>query len=634
MEQAIDSQLQPGASRRRIVLVLTAVLAVVGSWMAYVSWPTARKVSLQQIDTGSPYKNVRLGVKYLGDEACIRCHAEITESYRRHPMGRSLSPIVSSPAPRGDSTGGRPLFEAQGFEYAVENRDGHVIHKESRRDASGRTIAQNEGEVRFTVGSGRFGFAYLIERDGFLFQSPIAWYARAQRWNLPPGYQNTNAHFDRPIMSACLFCHANRTEPVEGTANRYRQPIFQGHAIGCERCHGPGELHVNRPKTVDGRDLTIVNPAALEPSLRDAVCQQCHLNGQRRVLRAGRRDEDFRLGLPFHRFWTVLERPTSAAENRFVGQFEQMHQSRCFKESQGKLGCISCHDPHRLPEPEAKVAYFRDRCLECHSDRGCSLPVSSRTVQGQADDCVRCHMPRLSGSNIIHVAETNHRIPRQRDEEDRSPIPDEGPRDSRPTWVNFHRDLMNDRDLKEAERDVSLIVCREGPEGAALALPALEAALEVRPDDVPAWEAKGFALDLLRRGEDGLGAFRKALAIEPHRESSLTGAAYVAAQAGHRDDSIAYWQRAIAINPWRSDYRAELATVYFQSRDWRGAASACREALRLNPANLEVRRLLVRCELRLGDPQAARAEFEALMAFDPPDRDELLRWFTPSLKAR
>ena len=129
------------------------------------------------------------------------------------------------------------------------------------------------------------GIAYLIERDEFLFQSPIAWYARAQRWDLPPGYQKSNRHFDAPIHSACLFCHSNRSEPVAGTANRYRPPFFAGHAIGCERCHGPGELHAADPILVGGRDLTIVNPAALEPELRDAVCQQCHLNGQKRVLR-------------------------------------------------------------------------------------------------------------------------------------------------------------------------------------------------------------------------------------------------------------------------------------------------------------------------------------------------------------
>ena len=75
--------------------------------------------------------------------------------------------------------------------------------------------------------------------------------------------------------------------------------------------------------------------------------------------------------------------------------------------------------------------------------------------------------------------------------------------------MNFHRDLMDDRDRDEAERDIGLIVCRDGPEDAALGTAVARAALEARPDDVPAWEAKGFALGLLRRGEEGLDAFRR-----------------------------------------------------------------------------------------------------------------------------
>ena len=51
------------------------------------------------------------------------------------------------------------------------------------------------------LGSGRQGASYLIDRDGFLFQSPISWYAQQRRWDLSPGYQKTNAHFDRVIVS-------------------------------------------------------------------------------------------------------------------------------------------------------------------------------------------------------------------------------------------------------------------------------------------------------------------------------------------------------------------------------------------------------------------------------------------------
>jgi tetratricopeptide (TPR) repeat protein len=193
---------------------------------------------------------------------------------------------------------------------------------------------------------------------------------------------------------------------------------------------------------------------------------------------------------------------------------------------------------------------------------------------------------------------------------------------------------MDDRERAEAERDVGVALCRTGVEGAAVALPLLEEALAARRGDVIAWEAKGFALGLLRRGQEGLDAFRTALTVEPNRESALTGAAYLAAQAGQPEEAVDYWRRAIAISPWRSDYRAELAPLYFQIRDWRAAADACRAALGLNPNNVEVRKLLVRCYLRLGNPQAARTEFETLMGFDLPDREDLLRWFAPLTRPR
>ena len=245
------------------VLLLAAVLtAILGPRAALVKPRTSRTISARRWDASSPYKNTLPGVKYVGDKACTHCHAEIAETYRQHPMGRSLSPIATATVTGGDERNGRPLFEDQGLEYSIERRDGRVIHKETRRNSSGRIIARNEGEVQYVLGSGRRGLTYLIDRDGFLVESPITWYSQAGRWGLSPGYEEMNYHFDRPVQAACLFCHANRIEPVVGgTLNRYRPPIFQGHEIGCERCHGPGELHVAHPEIIGGKDMTIVNPA-------------------------------------------------------------------------------------------------------------------------------------------------------------------------------------------------------------------------------------------------------------------------------------------------------------------------------------------------------------------------------------
>jgi tetratricopeptide (TPR) repeat protein len=639
MEPASDFPPHGETRPRRWIWLAAAVLALLGLATTILCWrhvPARESARARAALSSSPYLNTRPGVKYLGDAACLGCHANLGASYRRHPMGRSLYPITPANAAAVAGNPSAVLFEADGLKYSIENRNGHVIHLETRRSTSGQLVAQKEAEVHYVLGSGRQAVSYLIEQDGFLFASPINWYPRAKRWDLAPGYEKRNLHFTRPVSAECLFCHANQFDPVAGTVNRYQQPIFRGYAVGCERCHGPGELHVRRPAETNGPDMTIVNPAALKPALRDAVCEQCHLNGPQRVVRIDRQNEDYRPGLPFHEFWTVLDTFGGAGEQRFVGQVQQMHESRCFRASKGALGCISCHDPHRLPEPGDQVTYYRRRCLECHADKGCSLATADRLKQSRDDDCVSCHMPSARSSDVIHTAITDHRILRRVSQPDRVPAAGSPPSGGQGHMVVFHRDQMNEHERAEAQRDVGvgLAVSYESTESAAEALPLLEAALLKRPDDVAAWESKGIVLGRLRRRDEALAAFRKALAREPNRESTLMHAAYQATFAGKRDDAIAFWRRAIAINPWREIYHAELAVLLSQVRDWRGAADASRAALGLNPARIQTRQLLVRCELYLKNPEVARNELQTLLGFDPPNRDELIRWLAPLVPAQ
>ena len=289
--------------RRRVELVVAGTLvaaALAASWIAWRAPATATGprswicalvgrsgARAFGLAAESPYRNARPGVKYVGDATCVRCHAEISETYRRHPMGRSLGEVRSVTIPGQDSLPS-PLFQAQGLEYSVERRGDRVFHTEIKREAGGRVVARNEAEARYVIGSGEQAMAFLLERgDGYLFESPITWYSGKRKWDLSPGYEKDNVHFERFVKPTCLFCHSNQFDHVEGTENRYRQPIFQGHAIGCERCHGPGELHVRKPEQIGDEPPNIVNPASLKPELREAVCQQCHLQGDIRVVRDG-----------------------------------------------------------------------------------------------------------------------------------------------------------------------------------------------------------------------------------------------------------------------------------------------------------------------------------------------------------
>ena len=111
-------------------MVLMAARGVVGSATEY-----------PPVVVDSPYANTHPGVRYVGDAACIRCHAEIGQTYRQHPMGRSLAPIDAATTLGDNDSDGRVLFQAGGLDYSIEHRDGRVYHQETRRDASGRVIA-------------------------------------------------------------------------------------------------------------------------------------------------------------------------------------------------------------------------------------------------------------------------------------------------------------------------------------------------------------------------------------------------------------------------------------------------------------------------------------------------------------
>jgi len=614
------------------LLLTAALLAVTGITPGeLLTWQTARTVTASELAARSPYKNTRPGVRYVGDESCVRCHREIAETYRQHPMGHSLAPIAQAQPRGGDEQSGRPLFKAQGLEYSIEQREGRLIHQESRRDQAGRIIARNEAEVQYVLGSGKRGLSYLIEREGFLVQSPINWYSQAGQWGLSPGYEDLNYHFDRPVQAGCLYCHTNRVEPEGGALNRYKPPIFRGYAIGCERCHGPGELHTASPLLIDGKDLTIVNPAALAPSLRDAVCEQCHLTGAQRVERLGFHSEDYRPGLPLHEFWTVLEADSNKARSKFVGQVEQMHASRCFQASQGALGCISCHDPHRLPSPAERVLFYQRRCLECHVDHGCTLAPSVRVKQSKDDDCTSCHMQRSTTFDIPHTAMTDHRILRHPEPEDardakRQPTAwVENRQPPRRFLVPFHKYLMNAQDLANVKRDLAIAFSRDGQEGATTALPWLEASLASHPDDLPALQAKAIALGWVNRASEGLTVFKTVLNKDPTRELALREAAQGAALAGQTKTALDYWRRAITVNPWRSDYPAALAQLCVEGHDWSGAVDACQAALRLNPANIQVRQWLAECYLNLGNEKAAQAELEILRGFSAGEGTSVTR---------
>jgi predicted CXXCH cytochrome family protein len=593
-----------------------------------------------------PLRNVRPDVAYVGDAACVKCHLRRALSYARHPMARTLTPLAAL-TPRPDFGAGRNHpFEALGLRHSVVLREGRAFHRTERLGPDGGPAATLELEVRYAIGSGTRGHSYLSEQNGFVFQTAVSWYATEKKhfWDLSPGFTRDVVP-GRPVGRLCLFCHSNQVRPIDGPENQYEQPVFRGFGIGCERCHGPGELHV-RERTdglaVEGpADYTIVHPGKLTHALREAVCEQCHLEAQSRLPRRGRELFDYRPGLPLEEFLAVFVRgPESGEQYKVASHVEQMYASKCFQASSaaspgGKMGCVTCHDPHVHVRPGTGVERYRKSCLKCHDGnegrQRCSEPLPRRLRQSPQDNCAACHMPHFKTTDVVHSAATDHRILRR-------PPPDLGkPQLGPPSLLNFYGDRLPPDD-PEAKRDLAVAMVHHAStlfqKGQTLpgpvvddVLEALGPALRRAPGDWAAWEAKGLVLLMGGRPGEALTALEEALKLAPRSAPGLVAAAEAAKHVDHAQQALTYMRRLVEVHPLTVKHRADLAQYLAAVGEWDEARVQGGEWLRLDPLNVEAHQFRVRWLLQQGREQEAREEFETIRKMRPPNLAQLEAWF-------
>lgn len=555
---------------------------------------------------------------FIGSDACAECHREQFESYLQTAHSRALSEVD----PDAEPPDAEFRHDLSGHSYAVFRRDGQLWHRESLVDAAGEEVVQEEHPLKYLIGSGRHTRSYLVEDDGFLMESPITWYASRQAWEMSPGYDApVHAGFERATDIGCLFCHVGRAEPIDGSFHRI---AIHEQSIGCESCHGPGSLHarerkLGKPLSGDGFDPTIVHPAKLPRGRLESICAQCHLRGDTTVAVRGRSATDFRPGQRLADFRIDYFLKAGDSEMKVVGHVEQMRLSRCYQSSE-TLTCTTCHDPHSTTAPEASLAIYRQRCVECHSEQGCGEDASVRDVTEPVDNCMQCHMPR-GPTDIPHISFTHHRIGVHGAEEAG------GTERSRGELVSFD-DLSSlpplDRDrclglgyleLSEKQADpaaageyrrrgrrlieqVYAKGLRDPDVLAALAsfaweegrADALELSRQVLATESAGPRARGNALAILSDVQMRRGEFRRAAAgmkeltnLRRNSEDWLR-LGLCRLGTGDRGEALRSLLRAAEISPSRSDIHAQIGAVYWGLGDPAKAAEFQEKALRIDRA--------------------------------------------------
>ena len=587
---------------RRLILAALVFTAGLGCAFGQSSAPPRAEVTPPAAANASHQDG------YVGTAACARCHRGIASSFAKASMGHSLTLITPESLetlPLGSPETTSVFDPKSNHHFEVRAGNGKLIESEYETQANGQEIFRSTHEMGWIIGTGENGFGALLRRGDYLFQAPLSYYTRAARWDLSPGYQNMDDGFNRVIQPGCIYCHSGRPQPIAGHSGRYREPAFAQTSIGCENCHGPGAAHVaavGKGKFAkSGSDPTIVNPERLTGQLADDICMSCHQAGDARVLEPGKTYQDFRPGEPLERTVAIFQIPPTRdnpPNEDHVEHYYSMSLSKCFRATRSlsaekQLRCISCHDPHVEPTVAEAPAYFKSRCLACHSESSCTAPRAARQATTPRDNCIGCHMPRRGIRVISHSSATNHRIVRTPDE----PFPDE----------TFNQTTVAMPDLIELNP--------AGERGAGASAPPAPIRLQA------------YALLKAEGKEQFAQPWLKTLA---ELQTSDPENAIVQASLGHRDledhsygEAILHLEHSLQIDPLQPLVYVDLAAAQDRSGKLEDAIVSARKAVALEPFNPGILKKLIYELIQEKQYDQAEAEMEEYLQLFP--EDDLMR---------
>ncbi len=452
-------------SKKNIALLLLASLILIlyncNSGSAPASNHEVKKDSLL-------YLNHSDTARYTGIHTCRLCHQNIYNSFITTGMGKSFD--YASRQKSAASFKNSNLCDTNSdFCYQAFWQNDSLYFKEYRLHAQD-TFFKRVEKVDYIVGSGQHTNSHIQSVNGYLNQMPMTFYSQKGEWHLPPGFEDGhNTRFSRKIGLECMSCHNAYPDFVLGSENKFRA-VPQG--IDCERCHGPGSIHVQQRSTgtkIDTSkyiDYSIVNPAKLPVDLQFDICQRCHLQGNA-ILKEGKSFYDFRPGKKLSDYISVFLPRYKNADDEFImaSHADRLKQSACFIKSLGKttgnqslkpykdaLTCVTCHNPH-ISVRATNTEVFNDACRNCHGtgkpNPNCSDPGVLKALNHSSDpvgknsnlpvhlsenkmvqpggtpehrnrqtirnpqstiNCVSCHMPRSGSTDIPHVTVHDHYI--------------------------------------------------------------------------------------------------------------------------------------------------------------------------------------------------------------------------------
>ena len=246
------------------------------------------------------------GAQYAGKDSCKECHTGEYDEFIKSGHAYKLNKVVDGKPPK------YPFTEVTELPKGITWND-----------------------VTYVIGGYNWK-ARFVGKDGYIITGPAGDSDYLNQYNFANPVVGTDAgwakyHPGEKRAYNCGSCHTTGYNPdpethqdgLPGIVGTWAEP-----GITCERCHGPGSLHVANPYS-----------ARLEVNRDAEACGECHIRGSSEAVNA------------------------SGGFIRHHEQYEELFQSKHVT-----LDCNICHDPHLgvIQLRKAGKQTTRTQCVNCH----------------------------------------------------------------------------------------------------------------------------------------------------------------------------------------------------------------------------------------------------------------------------
>jgi len=208
------------------------------------------------------------------------------------------------------------------------------------------------------------------------------------------------------VATTCADCH---DDAVKAFASSAHARSFQhgGTTASCESCHGDATAHIEA-----GDGTQMVKPSEMSQADIEATCMSCHSGNVAQTHWQGSMHQ--RRGV------TCLDCHSIHAEEAADSMVNaEMKTKTCYECHQdvraemnkvshhpvreGKMTCLSCHDPHgSITTKNLKAASVNELCYDCHAEKRGPFLWEHAPVR---ENCMHCHAPH--GSNHLKLQTTS-----------------------------------------------------------------------------------------------------------------------------------------------------------------------------------------------------------------------------------